>query len=137
MSHAAWPAGLTPQTALPFRLWRVMTALETEPTVADAARTCALSAEEMQVAQAETAAWVARATKRQEPLDAAQEAEVTAALTSVVGPMARLMIEDALADLEDEGQVGSLNALLARLAPELSLEQRATFAARLRARSLM
>lgn len=137
MSHASWPAGLTPQTPLPFRLWRVMTALQTEPTLADAARACSLTSEEMQAAQSETAAWVARATKRQEPLDAAQEAEVTAALTSVVGPMARLMIEDVLADLEDEGQVASLNALLSRLAPELSAEQRTTFAARLRARSLM
>lgn len=136
MSAPQWPGGLKPQTPLPFTLWEVMDAIDGTRDMAEVVRVCGRSEAEVRAALLEVTRWVTRATEREQPLSAAQQDALTNALISVVGPMARVMVEDALDDLEDAGQVSSMNGLLGRLAPELSDAQRAAFAAQLRARSL-
>ena len=129
----SWPAGLSDATALPFVYWRVMHLIDGRRTlnaVADA-----LGSTEAQVRQvvADVGRWLERVTQREQPMTDALLESVTQTLISVVGPMGRLMMDDALDDLPDDP---TLSALLTILQAQLSTQHSQALLRQLRTRGI-
>jgi len=123
----SWPNGVTDQTPLPFSLWRVLDALAENPQnlVNDPQVQEALSLAEQ---------YTARAQRQEQLVDDRLFVEVSAALMACVGPMGRVMVEDALDELPAPAR---LSALLRAIAQELEDTQRQAFARQLRAREIV
>ncbi|GAA4003075.1 hypothetical protein GCM10022631_12400 [Deinococcus rubellus] len=122
-----WPSGVTDQTPLPFALWRVLDALARKPDAL---------VDDPRVQEALTLAeqYAARAQRQEQLVDDRLFVEVSAALMACVGPMGRVMVEDALDELPAPVR---LSALLRTIAQELEDAQRQAFARQLRARDIV
>lgn len=134
MAVVSWPEGLTDQTPLPYGVWKIMTHVNGERDSAQVARMAAVSDADVLTAVQQSQQWVERATAQQRPVSAALEAELTKILVSVVGPMATLMMDDAMEDL---GEAATLSALLSALASELDTSQMDAFVRQVRARGFL
>ncbi|MBZ9711849.1 hypothetical protein [Deinococcus multiflagellatus] len=128
-----WPEGLTDATPLPFNIWRVMTHVDGAREVAEVARLAGMTVPDVQDRLRMAADWVKRATQHHQQVSDEMADAVTACLTPVVGPMAAVMVDEALDDL---GDGGTLNGLLSHVARQLSPERVQQFARNLRARGL-
>ncbi|WP_221088742.1 hypothetical protein [Deinococcus aquaedulcis] len=133
MTAPHWPEGLTDATPLPFNVWRVMTHVDGARDVAEVARLSSLTVPDVQERLRAAAEWVKRATQNHQQVSDEMADAVTACLTPVVGPMAAVMVDEALDDLDDKA---TLNNLLSHVARQLSPERVQQFARNLRARGL-
>ncbi|MFC4425850.1 hypothetical protein [Deinococcus navajonensis] len=134
MATVSWPEGLSDQTPLPFSLWKIVTHVDGARDSAEVARLAAVSEADVQTALLQSQQWVERASAQRRPVSAALEAELTKILVSVVGPMASLMMDDAMEDL---GEGATLAALLSTLAEELDAGQMEAFVRQVRARGFL
>lgn len=100
---------------------------------AEVARLAGVSAPELRRQLREAQQWVNRAQDRQRPVTEQALRAITLCLTQVIGPVAELMVEDALEDL---GESATASALLSGLAAELTPEQVGCFTQHLRAQGL-
>lgn len=149
----SWPQGVTDQTLLPFRLWRVLDALtvhqqgtaagvgaalrgaEASPGAMPARSPAALPGEaQLQEALAMAQQYAARAQRQERVVNGALVREVTGALVSCIGPMGQLMVEDALEDLPAPVR---LSVLLRTLGGELQAPERQSFGRQLQSRGLL
>ncbi|PTA69904.1 hypothetical protein C8263_02245 [Deinococcus arcticus] len=133
MTAPQWPEGLTDATPLPYNVWRVMTHVDGARDVAEVARLASLTVPDVQERLRAAADWVKRATQHHQQVSDDMADAVTACLTPVVGPMAAVMVDEALDDL---GDATTLNNLLSHVARQLSPERVQQFARNLRARGL-
>ncbi|MFC4637238.1 hypothetical protein [Deinococcus hohokamensis] len=134
MATVSWPEGLSDQTPLPFSLWKIVTHVDGARDSAEVARLAAVSEADVQTALLQSKQWVERASAQRRPVTAALEAELTKVLVSVVGPMASLMMDDAMEEL---GDGATLTALLSTLAEELDPSQMEAFVRQVRARGFL
>ena len=151
----SWPQGVTDQTLLPFRLWRVIDALAAHQQGTAAGVGAALrgavgvgssgalpgmspaalpSEPQLQEALAMAQQYAARAQRQERVVDGALVREVTEALVSCVGPMGQVMVEDALEDLQAPVR---LSVLLRTLGGELQAPERQSFGRQLQSRGLL
>ena len=93
-----------------------------------------VSEPQVQEALALAEQYAARAQRQEQLVDDRLFVEVSAALMACVGPMGRVMVEDALDELPAPAR---LSALLRTIAQELEDTQRQTFARQLRAREIV
>ncbi|GGM05430.1 hypothetical protein [Deinococcus aerophilus] len=133
MSPLRWPEGLSDTTALPFHVWRIMDLINGERSAEAVARLGNLSVTELQRHMEEAQRWISRARQHEQPVTPELIRTVTQCLTLVVGPMAALMVDEAL---DEPGRQASVSALLSELAGQLSPEQLQAFARQLRERGL-
>lgn len=124
MSPLTWPSGLTPQTPLPYSMWRVMDAIDGKRDAAAVAAQTGLPEAEVTSVQAQVTRLVQRVTARTQPLTDELEKRVTQCLVSVVGPMASVMIDEVFEDL---GDTLTLDDLLGHLRTQLSPAQTEQF----------
>ncbi len=124
MSPLTWPDGLTPQTPLPYSMWRVMDAVDGKRDVAAVAAQTGLPEAEVVSVQAQVTRLVQRVTARTQPLTDELEKRVTQCLVSVVGPMASVMIDEVFEDL---GDTLTLDDVLGHLRTQLSPAQTEQF----------
>lgn len=134
MAVVSWPEGLSDQTPLPYGVWKIMTHVNGERDSVQVARMAVVSDIDVLTAVQHSRQWVERATAQQRPVSASLEAELTKILVSVVGPMATLMMDDAMEDL---GEAATLSALLSALASELDATQMDAFVRQVRARGFL
>lgn len=134
MATVSWPEGLSDQTALPFSLWKIVTHVDGARDSAEVARLAAVSEADVQTALIQSRQWIERASAQRRPVTAALEAELTKVLVGVVGPMASLMMDDAVEEL---GEGATLTALLSTLAEELDAGQMEAFVRQIRARGFL
>ncbi|ULH14933.1 hypothetical protein MF271_13265 [Deinococcus sp. KNUC1210] len=128
-----WPPGLTDATPLPFIYWRVLHLIDGRRPLGLVA--AALGTGEAQVRQVlgDVRAWLERQVQREQPVSDALLELVTQTLISVVGPMGRLMMDDALDELEGQP---TLSVLLSTLNQELSPPQSQALLRQLRTRGI-
>ncbi|ACO46425.1 hypothetical protein DEDE109153_00125 [Deinococcus deserti] len=134
MPDVRWPEGLTDQTPLPYGLWKIMTHVDGVRDSVQVARMADVSDADVLAAVQQSQQWIERATAQQRPVSAALEAELTKILVSVVGPMATLMMDDAMEDL---GEGATLTAVLSALANELDPSQMDAFVRQVRAKGFL
>lgn len=134
MPVVSWPEGLSDQTPLPYGVWKIMTHVNGARDSAQVARMAAVSDADVLMAVQQSQQWIVRAMAQQRLVSGALEAELTKILVSVVGPMAALMMDDAMEDL---GETATLSALLSTLSNELDPSQMDTFVRQVRARGFL
>lgn len=134
MPDVRWPEGLTDQTPLPYGLWKIMNHVDGVRDSVQVARMADVSDADVLAAVQQSQQWIERATAQQRPVSAALEAELTKILVSVVGPMATLMMDDAMEDL---GEGATLTAVLSALANELDPSQMDAFVRQVRAKGFL
>ncbi len=123
---AAWPSGVTDQTPLPFALWRVLDAVSSGQGNPGDAR--------VQEALALAEQYAGRAQRQEQPLSEELIEQVSGALMACLGPMGRMIIEDALDELPEPVR---LSALLRAVGAELEDDQRQMFGRQLRTRGIV
>ncbi|MBZ9749281.1 hypothetical protein GO986_05280 [Deinococcus sp. HMF7620] len=133
LTAPTWPDGLTDQTPLPFNIWRVMTHVDGLRDLTEVARLAGMTVPDAQERLRTAGEWVKRANQNHQQVSDDTADAVTACLTPVVGPMAAVMVDEALDDL---GDGATLNALLSHVARQLTPERVQQFARNLRARGL-
>lgn len=133
MSAVPWPRLLEDTTPLPYAVWRVLNLVDGRRDVDELAALARLSPPEVQQRLDEAQRWLSRAAQREQRVTPESAQEVTQCLTSVVGPVASLMVDEVLDDL---GPQATMSALLAGLAEQLSPDRLQVFARSLRDRGL-
>lgn len=128
-----WPGGLTEQMPLPFALWRILHHVNGQRTTGEIAQLAGITPGDVAVALLQAAAWVTRTLAQSRDVTPTQARTITDCLTTVLGPMAEFVVDDALEDL---GGGAPLGTLLSRLSTPLTEAQRQTFVQHLRARNL-
>jgi len=128
-----WPSGLTDEAPLPFGLWRILHHVNGERTTGEVAHLAGITPGDVTVALMHAATWVARTLAQAQNVTPAQSRIIVECLTTVLGPMAEFVVDDALEELGGQAPLGTL---LSRLAAELTEVQRPAFMQHLRARNL-
>lgn len=133
MSALSWPRGLKDDTPLPYTVWRVMDLLDGRRDVQEVAGLARCTPQEVHQRFEEAQRWVSRAAQREQRVTPEAAREVAQSLTSVVGPMAALMVDELLDEL---GEQATMSGLLSGLAEQLSPDHLQQFARHLRDRGL-
>lgn len=128
-----WPAGLRPETPLPYALWHVLDAVDGERTLGQVAAALRLSPQQVEQALEQAQGWTSRALRREQRLSGAVIENVTHALVSVIGPIGEFTVEDAL---DEVGRQATLSQLLSNVAGQLGEQQLQQFVRQLRTRGL-
>ncbi len=128
-----WPKGLTDETPLPFIVWQVMDVVDGQRSLQAISQTLQISMPEIQKVLQEVEQWVSRASQRGQRLTSELNKIIKSSLMAVVGPVADIMVDDALEDL---GATATLSTLLDNLATQLSAERVQQFARQLHDRGL-
>ena len=130
----SWPAGLSDATVLPFVYWRVMHLIDGRRSLGVVAAALNTTEEAVQQAVTEVKRWIQRMTVREQPMSSELQEAVTQQLMGIVGPMGRMMIDDALDDLPEQP---TLSALLEALARQLGTQNAQTLLRQLRTRGIV
>lgn len=133
MTPLSWPTGLTDTTPMPFRVWRVLHCVDGHRSADEVARLARTTLAEVQLQLEEAARWIGQAVQREQQVGDAVALVVTQCLAAAVGPLASLMVDEALDDL---GRQATLSALLGQLASQLSHDRAQLFARNLRERGM-
>lgn len=133
MSPLSWPDGLSDTTPMPYRVWRVLHAVDGVRTADDIARLVRSTPADVQQQLEEAARWVGQAAQLEQQVGDAVARVVTQCLAAAVGPLASLMVDEVLEEL---GPQATLSALLGQLASQLSHDRAQLFVRQLRERGL-
>lgn len=133
MTPLSWPAGLTDSTPMPYRVWKVLHCVDGQRPAEEVARLARTTLAEVQFQLEDAARWIGQAVQREQQVGDAMARVVTQCLASAVGPLASLMVDEALDDL---GQQATLSALLGQLASQLPYDRAQVFARNLRERGM-
>ncbi|WP_425146803.1 hypothetical protein [Deinococcus sp.] len=129
-----WPAGLGEDMPLPFMYWRVLHLADGRRSLAQIALTLQATETQLRQVVADAGRWLERLTVREQPMSGAVLDTVTQLLISVVGPMGRLMIDDALDELPEQP---TLSALLSTLGQQLGTQHAQALLRQLRTQGLV
>lgn len=124
-----WPEGLTDETPLPYRTWKVLNLVDGHLSTAEVARLADVSEEEVGQALAEAAARAQSHARLLRPVDEALKAQITRALGELIGPIAGVIVDEVMDELGPQPPAGSV---FQKLSQELEPQQRASFAHRAR-----
>ncbi|WP_243398131.1 hypothetical protein [Deinococcus koreensis] len=133
MTSLNWPEGLSDTTPMPYRVWKVLHAVDGLRGTDEVARLARTTPADVQLQLDEAARWVGQAVQREQQVGDAVARVVTQCLAAAVGPLASLMVDEVLEEL---GQQATLSALLNRLAAQLSHDRAQLFVRQLRERGM-
>ncbi|MFC6590608.1 hypothetical protein ACFP81_11555 [Deinococcus lacus] len=128
-----WPEGLSDQTALPYSLWKVLDLVDGNRSAMTISTLSGYTPEQVLEALARAQQWAQRDQQLRRVVTPDVAAEVTDCLRAVMGPIANIIVEEALDELEPEPAV---NTLLVRISGELSPQHLQSFAQLLQQRGL-
>ncbi|WP_261663462.1 hypothetical protein [Deinococcus sp. Marseille-Q6407] len=121
----SWPEGLSDETPLPYRVWRVLDLIDGQLSAAEVARLAGVGEDEVLQAVVEAAGRAQSHQRLLRPVDAGLQQEITRLLGSLIGPIAGVIVDEALEDLGPEPRAGSL---FQKISQELEPQQRSAFA---------
>ncbi|MDO4263136.1 MAG: hypothetical protein Q4C67_02955 [Deinococcus sp.] len=120
-----WPESLSDDTPLPYRTWKVLDLIDAQRSAAEVARLAGVGEDEVMQALAEAAARAQSHQRLMRPVGPELQQEVTRLLGTLIGPIADVIVEEAMEDLGAGPHAGSL---FQRISQELEPQQRSTFA---------
>ncbi|MFC6616992.1 hypothetical protein [Deinococcus radiophilus] len=110
---------------MPYATWKVMDLVDGHLSAAEVARLAGVTEAEVVQAMDEAGRRARSHERLLRPVDAELQAQITRMLGSVVGPIAGVLVEEAMEDLGAEPRAGQL---FQHLSHELEPHQRSAFA---------
>lgn len=129
----AWPEGLHDDTPLPYHTWKVLDVVDGHLSAAEVARLAGVSEGEVMAALDEAASRAASHARLLRPVDEELQLLITRQLGQLIGPIADVLVDEAMEDLGPQPKAG---LLFQRLSQELEPQQRGAFAQRMREQGL-
>ncbi|GHG07593.1 hypothetical protein GCM10017783_20150 [Deinococcus piscis] len=120
-----WPQELSDETPLPYRTWKVLDLIDGHLSAAEVARLAGVSEDEVAQALAEAAGRAESHQRLMRPVDASLQQEITRVLGSLIGPIAGVLVEEAVEELGPAPRAGTV---FQRISQELEPQQRSAFA---------
>ncbi|MFC4452815.1 hypothetical protein [Deinococcus sonorensis] len=133
LEYPSWPVGLSDQTLLPFAMWRVLDVVDGRQHVSKLAATLGMPEPQIKQVVHTVEQHLERAAQRERPINEEGLQLLTQCLNAVVGPMGRMMMDDAL---DDVGEQATLTRLIGALNAELNDTNRQAFLRQLRMRGI-
>lgn len=129
----AWPAGLTDETPLPYHTWKVLDLVDGHLSAQEVARLTGVSEDEVMAALSEAATRAESHARLLRPVDEDLQLTITRLLGKLIGPIADVLVDEAIEDL---GPMPKAGTLFQRLSQELEPQQRSAFAQTMRENGL-
>ena len=129
----SWPQELTSETPLPYHLWKVLDQVNGRQSVTEVARLAGVSEGEVLQALTEAEQRAQSYQRLIRPVDDELQRQITRLLGGVVGPIASVLVEEAMEDLGGSPRAGDV---FRRLSGELEPAQRAEFGRQAREQGL-
>ena len=120
-----WPEGLSDDTPLPYRTWKVLDLIDGHLSAAEVARLAGVSEDEVFGALSEAASRAQSHQRLMRPVDPALQQDITRLLGTLMGPIAGVIVEEVMEELGPQPYAGTV---FQRISQELEPQQRSTFA---------
>ncbi|RJF71819.1 MULTISPECIES: hypothetical protein [Deinococcus] len=127
------PAALKDDTPLPFGVWQVLHLVDGVRSVQGIAAALNISTEQVSAALEQAHTWIGRSVQREQVVTDGTLQTVSQCLVSVMGPMAELIVDDALYEV---GEKPTLAQVLSSIAAQLDEQHLHAFVRQLRTKGL-